>query len=455
MYKGLYQFEFALFCRSKAAWFGMLILLMSGVCSLYLGKTFISRQQQMIEKAAAIQEEHTSRNIQYFGKELGTLLYHNKYTIANKPDNWSAFSNGQRDINPYLISVSMLGLQGQMYDTDLNNPVTLLYGNIDLAFVFIFLFPLVIIAFTYNLLSAEQEAGVWRLLSAQTGQPLRILLRRLVVRIVAVFAVALMLIAFAFFYLHLSADLRLLYVVAIVTAYLLFWFALSFWVISLGKSSDFNIASLIACWVALNIMLPAFVNVMAGWKYPVPEALQTVVQQREGYHEKWDMDKKVTMDKFFAHYPQFRKYPFSEDEAFSWFWYYAMQQMGDDEAATGVAAMSAKLRQRQQFTNTAALMLPGIQATLRLNEVAGADMQHHLDFLQTLKDYHEKIRLYFYPILFNGGTTQQADWHKFRMAYFSGYTTGKIGQQLSTVLFILLLTFFAVRNFRKMLSKVS
>ncbi|WP_160718106.1 ABC transporter permease [Chitinophaga solisilvae] len=452
MQKGLFQYAFILFCRSRTALTGVLILLVSGIAGLYLGSTFINRQQAMIRKAAAMQPETTRRNIQYFGKELGTLLYHNRYTMADQPGNWAAFSNGQRDINPYIMSVSMLGLQGQLYDTDLSNPVTLLYGNIDLAFVFIFLFPLVIIAFTYNLWSAEKESGVWRLLHPHAERPAGILLTKLLVRIVVVFAVAWLLLLIACLYLPLPADIRLLWVFLAVSSYLLFWFALSFFVTALGRSSDFNVATLIACWVGLNILAPALVNIIVSWKYPVPEALQTVVQQREGYHEKWDKDKQVTMTRFYQHYPQFRKYSFPQDAAFSWSWYYAMQQMGDDEAASGVAAMAAKLQQRQQFANNAALFLPGIQTTLRLNEIAGTDLQHHLDFQAALQQYHENIRLYFYPFIFKGSTVKDVDWNQFGITFFRKYSTEKCWQLLSVLLFTILLSCMAWRMLRRKLT---
>jgi ABC-2 type transport system permease protein len=40
-------------------------------------------------------------------------------------------------------------------------------------------------------------------------------------------------------------------------------------------------------------------------EYPVPEALEAMIEQRDGYHEKWDLAKEVTMEPFFEVYPQF------------------------------------------------------------------------------------------------------------------------------------------------------
>ncbi|MFC1222893.1 DUF3526 domain-containing protein [Pedobacter sp. BG31] len=400
MKKNRYQLEFKLFFRSSSSWIGIFVLLITGFAGLYFGKTFIARQEAVIEKAAILQKKNTLKNIGHFGDDIGLLFFHNKFTLANSPDNWAAFANGQRDINPYLISVTMLGLEGQLYDTDINNPVSLLLGNMDLSFVFIFLFPLVIIAFTYNLLSEQKESGIWSLLRAQTNQSFQVIWQKFLVRVAVIFSVALLLLLAAMFYLALPQDVTFLSVTVLILLYLSFWFAVSFFFISLGKSSNFNASALIAMWVLLCIVIPASFNLFLTRKYPVPEALQNVINQREGYHEKWDMAKDVTMKPFFKHYPQLKKYPFPEKKTFSWYWYYAMQQMGDDQALASRLAIEKKLASRQDFTDIFAFFLPTIQTQLGLNKMAGSDLATHLEFQQAVRKYHEQIRLHFYPAIF-------------------------------------------------------
>lgn len=453
MNNSTYQLEFKIFFRNKAVWSGILILLISGFAGLYFGKTFIEKQEAVIGKANALQQEKTQHNIDLHSEDLGLLLFYNKFSIANMPSPWAAFANGQRDINPYLMSVSILGLEGQMYDTDLNNPTTLLLGNMDLAFVIIFLFPLVIIAFSYNIVSAEQESGIWGLVKSQSGLPLSIILRKFSIRLITVFATLLILMAAAVVYLQLAVDRHFMMVLMVVSFYLLFWFALSFWVVSRNKSSSFNAVSLIACWVVLNIIGPAVLNVWLTKKYPIPEAMETVIHQREGNHEKWDKEKHVTMDKFFEHYPQFKKYPFPSELTFSWYWYYAMQQMGDDEAAESAGHMMKKLEERQGFSSISALLFPGIQTQLGLNELAGSDLQSHLNFLKALKAYHEKLRLSFYPVIFTNGTAKDIDWKKIKAEHHvNAVESGKVVLNLFVVaIFSLLLAMAGFYNFRKKL----
>jgi ABC-2 type transport system permease protein len=409
MKKSIYNLEFKLFFRNSSSWIGIIVLLITGFSGLYFGKTFIANQQAVIEKAAVLQKKNTLSNIDHFGKDIGLLFYHNKFSLANAPNAWAAFANGQRDINPYLISVTMLGLEGQIYDTDINNPVSLLLGNMDLSFVFIFLFPLVIIAFSYNLLSEQKESGVWSLLSAQTNQSFRVIWQKFLVRVAIIFSVASLLLFVAILYLHLPVDFIFFSITTLIMVYLAFWFAVSFFVISLANSSNFNASALVAVWVLICIVIPASLNLFLTRKYPIPEALQNVINQREGYHEKWDMAKEVTMKPFFEHYPELKQYPFPQEKTFSWFWYYAMQQMGDDQARASRRAIENKLAARQRFTNMLAFFFPTIQTQLGINNMAGSDLNAHLDFQQAVRKYHEQIRLHFYPGIFLNKAVDSTD----------------------------------------------
>ena len=419
MKKSRYNLEFKLFFRNSSSWIGIVVLVITGFAGLYFGKTFIARQKAVIEKAALLQKKNTVNNINHFGKDIGLVFFHNKFTLANTPNNWAAFANGQRDINPYLISVTMLGLEGQLYDTDINNPVSLLLGNMDLSFVYIFLFPLVIIAFTYNLLSEQKESGIWSLLKAQTNQSFQVIWQKFLVRLVVIFTVALLLLFIAMLYLELPQDFTFLSVTVLILLYLTFWFAISFFFISLGKSSNFNASALIAVWVLLCIVIPASFNLFLTWKYPVPEALQNVINQREGYHEKWDMAKDVTMKPFFEHYPQLKKYPFPEQKTFSWYWYYAMQQMGDDQAAASRFAIEEKLASRQYFTNIFAFFFPTIQTQLGVNKMAGSDLNTHLGFQHAVRKYHEQIRLHFYPAIFLNQSVDNTDIKNYKLEKYN------------------------------------
>jgi len=434
----MYALEINHFLRSKGAMGGLALLLLVGCLSLLIGRQFVAKQQQAQAEIARFQREHIERNVRYHQDEMGLLLYYLRFTLVNPNQPLNALSIGQRDVQNSIQSVTIRGLENQKYDTDLHNPMNLLMGNLDFSFVVIFLFPLLIIALTYNLLSEEKEEGTLRLVATQAQSTLYFLLRKMSIRILAVFTVLLLLLGIAFVALKLPLDNASLAFVAVAGLYLLFWFAISTWVISWQRNSGLNAVALLSFWVLLTLVFPAALNAYLINRYPVPEALNTMIQQREGYHEKWDLPKAVTMYKFYAHYPEFKKYPLP-DKTFSWLWYYAMQQMGDDESQQAALELKHKLQQREQATAVFAYFSPAIHTQLAFNRLAAADLQQQLQYWEATERFHEKLRLYFYPRIFENTGVKTENWDSFRVERFAAVVEVDWAKLLLPLVLIILL----------------
>lgn len=418
----MYALEIKLFLRSKGAMGGLALLLLVGCLSLLIGRQFVAKQQHAQTEIAQFQREHIERNVRYHQDEMGLLLYYLRFTLVNPIQPLNALSIGQRDVQRSIQSVTIRGLENQKYDTDLHNPMNLLMGNLDFSFVVIFLFPLLIIALTYNLLSEEKEEDTLRLVATQTPSTLNFLLRKMSIRIGAVFMDLLLLFGLALWFLQLPLNAATLAFMTVAGLYLLFWFAISTWVISWQRSSGLNAVALLCIWLLITIIFPAGLNAYLVNRYPVPEALSTMIQQREGYHEKWDLPKAVTMEKFYAHYPEFKKYPLP-DKTFSWLWYYAMQQMGDDESQQAALDLKQKLQQREKISEVFAYFLPCVHAQLVFNRLAEADLKQQLQYWEATERFHEKLRLYFYPRIFENRDVKAEKWDSFRVERFEAKQT--------------------------------
>lgn len=405
------------FVRTRMVWISFLLILLTGIVGILTGKQFLRNQEDIISNVTHYQKEHIERNVAA-NDEMGLLLYYIRFTLINKPDPLAALSIGQRDVNPGIQNLTIRTLEAQKYDTDLNNPSNLQTGNLDLGFVIIYLFPLVIIAFTFNLLSEENETGTWRLVAVQSRSTLQFLFTKLSVRAIFLYATLLILFGLAIIMLPLPINNALLGFVLLSIFYLGFWFALSFLVVSFKRSSSFNVLTLLSAWVALAILLPASINNYVANQYPIPESLSTMVKQRNGYHEKWDVDRKVTMRKFYSHYPQFEKYGVPE-ETFSWLWYYAMQQMGDDESLQQSKEMRDKILLREEVSRSFGLVIPTMHVQLLFNDIAKTSLRDHLRFLDRTNEFHERMRLYFYPKIFESKAVKNEDWSQFKPEYFS------------------------------------
>ncbi|NML22180.1 DUF3526 domain-containing protein [Pseudoflavitalea sp. G-6-1-2] len=414
----MFRLQFISFLRSRLAIAGLMIILLTGCISIFTGRQHLKKQQQSVAMTELQQQQHIQRNVQFFQKEMGLLLYYLRFGLANETSALNALSMGQRDVNSGVQSLTIRGLENQRYDTDLFNPASLLAGNLDFNFVLIYLFPLLIVAFTYNLLSEEKELGTWKLVSAQSSRPVRVLWQKLLVRIAVVAGALVTLLMFAAVVVPVPIDAAFFAAAMIALMYLLSWFAISGWIVSLGKNSNVSAAALLGIWIMLVFVVPGAVNNFLVKKYAVPEAMATVVEQREGYHEKWDMDQQPTLDKFYRHYPQFKKYG-QPDSSFSWLWYYAMQQLGDDDAREHTDAMYRKLHQREDASASIARWFPSLHAQHQLNSIAGSGLRNQLLFLQRAAAFHEQKRLFFYPLIFDNAPVKSVDWHRFGMEYFS------------------------------------
>ena len=66
---------------------------------------------------------------------------------------------GQSDLLPSYYRMSTDAREAILSAVEIENPRTLMTGRFDLAFVIVYLYPLLILVLSYNLLSAEKEQG--------------------------------------------------------------------------------------------------------------------------------------------------------------------------------------------------------------------------------------------------------------------------------------------------------
>lgn len=418
----MYKLMFSQFLRTRTCMLGLSLLLVLGVIGILIGKQFLNVQQEVASQVAEKQADHIDRNVKYHSDDLGLLLYYLEFALINEPSQLAGLSIGQRDINPSVQSVTIRTLEAQKYDTDLLNPVKLLYGNLDLSFVLIYVLPLLIIAFTYNLWSEEEETGTWRLVSVMVRSKLKFLLAKLTVRFVLLFSLILILFVLAGIVLDISWNLPFLAFFVTSVLYLIFWFSLSFWIISLRRNSNFNALTLLFIWLTLVVLVPSALNSYINAKYPVPEALTSMITQRDGYHKKWDTNKRNTVEKFFESYPQFEKFGYPPEDGFNWLWYYAMQHLGDVESNEASTNMRKKIIQREEISKEISRFVPTMHTQLVLNDFAGTGLTNHMDFSQSTDDFHERIRLFFYPRIFSKERAEAINWKQFEPEFLSANT---------------------------------
>ena len=426
------------FFRSKTVVLALTILGLLGGVSISTGRQFLNQKQVAVEKTIQQQKKHLTTQVQLHKDDIGLLMYYLKFSLIKSLKPISGLAIGQSDVHTHIQNVSILNLEGQKYDTDLINPMRLQVGNLDFSFLVIFLFPLVIIALNFNILSEEEEKGTWKMVTIQGGAPLKYLVAKLVIRFLLVTSVLFLLLVLSKIVLKIPLDTDLWHMALISFLYILCWFLISFVIILLRKSSNANAIIMLTTWLILVVFLPVLVNNYITHTYSVEEAFSMTIKQRDAYHKKWDTDKRATMEKFYHHYPQFKKYGVQE-KGFSWLWYYAMQQMGDDQSKSERQLMYRKIEKREKLGKAIAKFFLPLQVQLSMNSIAKTSLADHVQFLNATTDFHEKLRLDFYPKIFDNVTTANVNWKTYVPEYFTPENSHRLLKSIFPMILILVL----------------
>lgn len=407
------RLELKNFLAGRGVVAALLLLLAAGMAATEQGRRTIAAQRDVLASSPGLEQEHRSKmRALHEGKPAdgpGNLLYYLNLFTERHPSAYAPLAVGLRDLAPYNLKVRMLALEGQLYNAETGNPETQLLGNFDLAFLLGLLYPLAIIAFLHNVISAEQESGTWAMVRSHPVAIVPLAFGKALVRFVPLVAAWMVTLLGAAWYLRLPFDERLIAVLLLSVTYLLFWFSLTMLVAGLGRSSTFNALSLLSLWLALSILVPAAVNLGIQSALPASSVFEIAVRQREGYHGKWDRPRGETMEAFYARYPEHARFQAPEDR-FSWGWYYAMQQMGDEEAAAASLQWRQTLEQREAWARRLAVLAPPALVQSALSRVAATDLPAHVAYLQSVRRYHESVRRFFYPLLFREPPIPGVEW---------------------------------------------
>jgi ABC-2 type transport system permease protein len=400
--------------RSGAAWLVCSALLASSVLAIWAGQQRLDAHRREIgalPKHYAAQMERIARQFTPQG-EAGYVSYYTFYPTHHSLSPLGGLSTGVRDIVPDVVWVRLLGLEGQLYDSDLGNPLVQSLGGLDLAFVWCALAPLALLVLCHDVLTRDRDGGRLPLVSIQRGALAGLLFARIGVRTVLVALTAGIAFLIAAAWLAIPLDHAALGWLTTVWAHLVCWAGIAAVIAVATRTVVASLAVALTTWTAAVVLVPALLNLALVTLFPVKEGLELTVRQRQESHAAWDKPRAETMEKFFAHNPDWSGTP-PVTGRFAWRWYYAMQQMGDESVAAESANYRRNLRARQAAITRLAWLAPAAYAQLALSARAGTDLDAHLDYLDRVRAFHGELRHTFYPLFFAEASITPADYAKF------------------------------------------
>jgi ABC-2 type transport system permease protein len=389
--------ETALLARERSVWVWWLVVLCLSVLAVSAGLSEIHQQKATI--ARLVEADRADRlTVQKTQKDWGGAAYYSFHLTFDPPSDFAFAALGRRDDAAWKHRVRMLALEGQIHERDAGHPLLALIGRFDFAFLAAFVVPLVLIVLLHDLRSSERVAGRHDLLVATAGYSARLWPLRAGLRASGVFVcVALPLVVGAG--LNGTAPTTLLAACALLFVYLLFWTAVCAAVAAWRQTGEVILATLMALWILLGVVVPAAGRIAIDRAVPVPSGADIIMTQREAVNDAWDLPKATTMMPFVERHPQWAAYA-AVDRPFEWKWYFAFQQVGDQKAQALSEAYTAGRSTRDRLAGWLALIAPPVLMERTLQAMAGTDVQATLAYEARVRAFHAALREFYYPKLF-------------------------------------------------------
>ncbi len=397
-----------------------LVLTFMVACGLFVGLEQAHLREHMIEKVVRYERDKQTSNREMLesvlaGREalvpfdnpanpaaLAGNLAGRHTTLPNAP--LAALSVGQSDLLPNYYRISYLSKVQFMYDTEIENPWNLLSGHFDLSFVIVFVLPLLVIALGYNMLSAEREQGTLRMLCSQPISIASVITGKLLVRLLAVLAIAIPLPLVAILVLHpetLGQEQFFLMLswAALVACYALFWFALAALVNVAGLSSSANALIMIAVWTVLVLIVPVVLNLAVNVISPAPSRTELASRTRVVTADALlEYENLYSADYRYASDPEAMKVKDGQIEVPARMRaFFLAKQRVDERIEPLLGQFDAQLLKQQRLVDVLGFLSPAILVNEALNGIAGTDSRRFLAFKSQTETFHNSWREHFAP----------------------------------------------------------
>jgi len=390
--------EFRFMLRDRSVWVWLSLAFIFSISAVTLGLNEV--REQRAEIAELKQLDQIEREVTLKGQsDWGAAAYYTFHVTYDPPSDFAFAAMGQRDVSPWKHRIRMLALEGQIYETDANNPDFALIGRFDFAFIASLIAPLLVILLLFDLRSGEQVAGRLRLIEASAAKPNALWRTRAGLRVGGL-AFALCLPVLIGGFISGTSILTVLLSIVAVSLYLTFWTLLTLWLTPATRIGAYNLTIMLGVWLLLCAIIPATLTQAINRVVPLPDGGEIVLTQREVVNGAWDISKEATFEPFIERHPEMANYTALTSDSFEWKWYYAFQQVGDQAAEPLSQAYRQGQERRDELAMWSSLVSPATLLQRTMESLAGTDMRAAISYEQSIRDYHAYLRDWHYPKIF-------------------------------------------------------
>lgn len=342
----------------------------------------LRRDLKAISAGAQVKHAADPRDPLRVGRELAPRV------ASLPPGPLAVVAVGQRDVLPAIVELTTNAKRAGPRSDEGASPLKQSNGPFDLAFVFVFLLPLVVIALSYDLLSRERERGTLSLVLSQPISLTTFVLGKSLQRAALVVALA---VGFGLVgpivadpgVVTSGGGLRLTLYVLLLALYVLFWLVLAIFVNALGRSSAANALTLVGFWLALLVVVPGLASVAVDTAYPSPSRVELVNLARAAASDAESRTTQAEGD---------HGKPASATSAEQTV---AMQAELERQLEPVQEKFREQHRKQQGLVDKLRFLSPAILLNEGLSDVAGSGVTRHQHFSDQVDEFHARLKTFF------------------------------------------------------------
>ena len=317
-----------------------------------------------------------------------------------------ALAVGQSDVYPTYVKVTARNLDSLVTGDQIEHPLAVASGQFDVAFVVLFLYPLLIFAVGFDLTATERDRGTLRMVLAQPVRLRDVVAGKMLARMLLL-AAPVTLIPFVVTALRPSFSTLLLIWTVAVLAYGSIWHGIAVIVNARGWSAAANALVLAGIWLMFAVVGPATINLLIAIVYPMPSRVEAAVQARAAAQEATVQGSRQ-LGQFLQDHPTSANVGRDGMRQFALLQAARDRQIADRLHAVE-SAFEAQLQRQQRLASWLSVLSPTMVAQQVLLESAGTSASRFEHFERSAAAFQRQWQAYFEPRVLDAAMLTAAD----------------------------------------------
>ena len=370
--------------------------------AMLLGTTRAARDRRMFD---AFTERAAAQRSQPVSVRADVAANDNGWLALVPPAPLAALAVGQSDVYPSYLKITARHLDALVTGDQIEHPLAVASGHLDVAFLVLFLYPLLIFAVSFDLTATERDRGTLRMVLAQPVSLREVVAGKMIARALLLALPITVLPALAGGVELLGLPL-MMWTIAVL-AYGSIWHGLALIVNARGWSAPANALVLAGVWLMFAIVGPATINLLIAVRYPMPSRVEAAVAARAATQDAAAQGSRQ-LGQFLQDHPTTANVGRDGMRQFAMLQAARDRQVADRLARVD-AEFDAQLARQRRLAGWLSVLSPAMVMQEVLLEVAGTSTNRFEHFRAAAAAFQREWQRYFEPLVLDAATLTGAE----------------------------------------------